>query len=287
MLFGCIVGLFIPKLGAFTSKGIPFLLGTVIFSSMFKIDMDKDAMKKDLSKASVYYILRFVALPVVLFYLFKPLSDFYSSALFLLSLLPVAVSAPAFTEIFKGDVTLSITSVVLSNALSPFVIPFMCSFFLRNTQPIDSMKMFETLAYTVILPIILHFPFRSQTKFKNWVLNNNAVITVVCIATLFAMAISKFKFEILAHYHILPLYLALSFVVYGLLYVIGWYIVPKAAKNDRISYSVGSGANNIGLGVALTIIYFPAELNILFIVSQIMWTLVLFPVKRVAKYIIA
>lgn len=246
-----------------------------------------DAMKKDLSKATIYYLLRFIALPVVLFYIFKPLSDFYSSALFLLTLLPVAVSAPAFTEIFKGDITLSITNVVLSNSLTPFVVPFMCSFFLRNTQPIDSAKMFETLAYTVILPIVLHFPFRKTTHFKNWLLDNNSVITVVCIATLFAMAISKYKYEIIAHYHILPLYLALSFVAYALLYVIGWYIVPKAQKKDRISFSVGSGANNIGLGVALTIIYFPAELNILFIVSQIMWTLVLFPVKRVARYIIA
>ena len=286
MLSGCIVGLFLPNPGTMVSTAIPVLLGTVIFSSMFKIKLDKQSLKRDFTKVAIYYVLRFVAVPVVLFYVVKPFSDFYSSALFLLALLPVAVSAPAFTDIFTGNTPLTITSVVFSNSITPFVVPLMCSIFLKSSHPIDSTQMFKTLAYTIILPIVLHFPFRKSPKIKSWLISNTSVIAVVCIAIMFSVAISKYKYEIAAHYQILPLYLAFSFTAYSLLYVIGWFIVPKAAKTDRISYAVGSGANNIGLGVALTILYFSAELNILFIISQIMWTLILFPVKRVARYIL-
>ena len=50
-------------------------------------------------------------------------------------------------------------------------------------------------------------------------------------------------------------------------------------KPRRISYSVSSGANNIGLGVTLTTLFFPGEVNVFFIIAQLSWIFMLIPMR--------
>jgi hypothetical protein len=74
-------------------------------------------------------------------------------------------------------------------------------------------------------------------------------------------------------------------VFYLILYLIGFYINYKNAKGNRIAFSVSSGANNIGMGVTLTMLFFPGDINVFFIVSQLAWIFVLIPMRYFYKYI--
>jgi hypothetical protein len=44
-----------------------------------------------------------------------------------------------------------------------------------------------------------------------------------------------------------------------------------------------SGANNVALGVVISFLYFPIKTGIFFIVCEIVWVLILIPVKRFLK----
>jgi predicted Na+-dependent transporter len=275
----CLIGFIVPNFGSFTLLAIPLLLAIVIFASFFQMDFTREVMAENLKKSLTFYLLRYILLPILVFFCFRAVSPFYASAFFLMLLLPSAVSSPAFSGIFRGNINLSITTVIISNSLVPLIIPAFCAQLFHNSHPINGLKMFQTLFLTIILPLILHFPVRRAKAVKQFFVDNNSIIAVFGISLVFVLAIAKYKIELVENVAFIPKFLAISFALYVLLYFAGWFLIPKNSRENKLTNSTSSGANNIGLGVAITILYFSPEINIFFIVAQFTWALTLIPVK--------
>jgi hypothetical protein len=139
--------------------------------------------------------------------------------------------------------------------------------------------MFLILIYTIVIPFIIYFPVREIKMVSSFFHQNTPVITALGLMTIFVFSTSKNKAIILATPYKVLLYAGISSVLFFILYLIGYYLVYKQTKSKRIAFSVSSGANNIGIGVTLTMLFFPGEINVFFIVSQIAWIFVLIPMK--------
>jgi len=277
----CFIGFLMPEVGSFTTYLIPIMLSIVIFSAYFQLDLTPQVLKSGIYKGTIYFFLRFVLIPVVAFYIFSQISAFWGTAMLLMTLLPAAVASPAFSSMFGGNVHLSLTNVLLSNVLSPFYIPLICSYFVHNEKSIDNTGMFITLALTVILPFIIHFPLRQVKVFSDTMKLYNPLISVFSVSLMFVFAVARYRHMLLDNLHLVIPYIFIAFLTFTIYYVVGWFLIPKSEKVDRITYSTSSGANNIGLGVTLTILYFPADINLFFIVSQLTWAFVLMPARVV------
>jgi predicted Na+-dependent transporter len=190
-------------------------------------------------------------------------------------LLPSAVSSPTFSLIFNGNITMSVFLVVFTNILTPLCIPLMCHYVLAGTQEFDGVRMFQSLFYTVFLPLVLHLPFRKSRSFSRLVVKHNSLITVVSLAFIFILAVARYKTDLISHISLIPQYIGISFLVFFFLYFVGWFMGGRTTIANKITFSISSGANNIGLGVTLTILYFSAEVNVYFITAQFTWTLIL------------
>jgi hypothetical protein len=77
----------------------------------------------------------------------------------------------------------------------------------------------------------------------------------------------------------LPAFAAMATAVLLIFYLGTYYLMSGHTRSERIAFSVSSGANNIGLGVTLTILFFPGDINVFIIVSQLAWIIVLIPVR--------
>ena len=64
------------------------------------------------------------------------------------------------------------------------------------------------------------------------------------------------------------------------MYLMGYLFIPKGDTAIRRTLSISSGANNMGLGVTITALYFTGKVNVFFIIAQIVWVLVLIPVRQ-------
>lgn len=150
-----------------TQQDISFIiivsLAVIIFASFFRVDLNRE-LAGDMKSSLVYFSVRFIVLPAVIYFLFVPVSPFYAVNFLLLLLLPAAVSSPAFTAMFGGNVAESLKLLVLTSFLSIATIPGITQLFLAKEVDIDGLQMFTTMVYTIVVPFALHLPFRRSAK---------------------------------------------------------------------------------------------------------------------------
>lgn len=283
LLLAAITGLFIPEPEAEVSTIIILSLAVIIFASFFKVELNRSLVTDDLLPASLYLVIRFVVVPVMFYYILAPVSPFYAVTFLLILLLPAAVSSPAFTAMFNGNVSLSLKILVFSSFLSILTIPLLCSWLISKDVNIDSRHMFYTMVYTIVIPFMVHLPLRRLSFLKKAMISNSPLITASGLIIVFIAATSKNRTIIFDNPLKVALYTLVSVVSYLLLYLFGFYIMNRQEKAGRIAYSVSSGANNIGLGVTITALFFPGEVNVFFIVAQLSWIFMLIPMRYFYK----
>lgn len=279
LLSSAIIGLYFPLPAINTSLLIIIALAIVIFSSYFKINLNNSLLRTDWKAIIFYFIVRFVLLPIVAFHLFRPFTNFYSISFFMLLLLPSAVSSPAFSAMYNGSVSLALKILIFSSFISIATIPLLSGTFLSKSVKIDSLHMFLILVYTIVIPFAVHIPFRKSHQTIAFFRNNNPVITALGLMSIFVFSTAKNRDIILNEPLKVLVYTGISSVFFLLLYFLGYYLIPKAEKRKKIAFSVCSGANNVGMGVTLTMLFFPGEINVFFIVAQIAWIFVLIPMR--------
>jgi len=279
LLLAALSGLFVPTINADISTIIILSLAVIIFASFFKVELSRSLITDDLLPASKYLLVRFVVLPVVAYYLIGLISPFYAVTFLLILLLPAAVSSPAFTVMFNGHVSLSLKILVFSSFLSILTLPLLCSLLLSREVGIDSRNLFYTMVYTIVIPFLVHLPLRRISNVKKALINNSPLITALGLIIVFIAATSKNRAVILDHPMKVLWYTLISVISYLALYLFGYYVLAGQDKSRRISYSVSSGANNIGLGVTITTLFFPGEVNVFFIIAQISWIFMLIPMR--------
>lgn len=283
LLFSAITGLFLPSGEYNTSVIIIISLAAIIFVSYFMIEFDSSFFRSDWKSILLFFVFRFIALPVLCYYTFLHLNSFYATAFFLLLLLPSAVSSPAFAAMFGGKISLTLKTLVLSSFVTILSIPLLSGLILARSIDIDSKHMFLVMIYTVIIPFITHLPVRRYKNIVSKINLNNPLITAIGLILIFVVSTSKNRAIILENPQKMLVYAGIAIIFYIVLYFIGFYSSVMLDRRRQVSFSVSSGANNIGMGVTLTILFFPGETNVFFIVSQLAWIFVLIPMRYFYK----
>ncbi|MFP4096179.1 MAG: bile acid:sodium symporter family protein [Cyclobacteriaceae bacterium] len=282
LLLATVAGFLLPQPGEFSGPLILAVLCFIIFASSFKVDFSPAFFKAHIFTILGFYLLRFLLLPSLLYGLVYFISPFYAGALFLLVVLPCGVTSPAFSNVFGGNVSLALALLILSSSLTPFALPFLGGLLMSEQVEVDRLRLFTTLFITVIFPYLAHLPFRKSRSISRWMRNHDSFISIVGIALIFALAIAEYRPVLLEDTRQLLPHFLVSITAFLLLYLFGWYAWLGAKRMDKIALLFSSGANNVALGVVISFLYFPTQMGVFFVVSEIVWVLVLIPVRRLA-----
>jgi predicted Na+-dependent transporter len=283
LLVSCVLAFFVPAPETSISWIILLALFTIIFASFFRFELDPAKMKPDLRKAGSYVLLRFLLLPLSGYLLLIFISPFYAFATFFLLLMPAAVSSPAFTSLFGARINLSMLILILSSFFSILTISFLTPMFYQGATHIGIGRFLFTLLVSILLPFLLHLPMRRYQPFSQGMVNNIPIITVLALSSIFVLAISGNRSAILDHPSRILLYLAVSVVLYGFMYAIGWLFGAGSGLEQKITCSVSSGMNNIGLAVSLATLYLPGDICIFLITAEFAWVGILLPLRLLWK----
>ena len=283
LLFSCMIGLLVPSVGSSTSLIVILSLAFIIFCSFFQINFSASAMSADMEISFAFWLVRYVIIPVIAYFAFKWISEFYALLLLLSFILPAAVSSPAFSAIFGGKPDLSLKILLYSSFLAVLTIPFLIRVLGGSAIHIKAGEMLLTLVYTIVVPFIVHLPLRHIKPVKETVGRFNALFTLIGLSTIFIVVTARNKPAIFKNPERVGWYALLALIIYAFMYLSGYYLFPNRHKDERRTFSISSGANNIGLGVTLTALFFPGNMNIFFIVSQLVWVLMLIPLRKVFK----
>lgn len=280
LLGATLTGMFLPSFGDLTDFVVIVSLALVIFSSFFQINLSFRTLMTDFRTSVWFIVARFVALPIVLYYLIEPFSSLSALMVLLLLLLPAAVSSPAFSVLFGGKADLSLKILLLTSFLSIVTIPFILRLLLGSATEVPVTSLMLTLLWTIVIPFLIHLPLRKVKAVRTIMLQYNSLFTLICLCVLGMTVTARNKTTILENPEMIGVYAVVSFMIYAAMYMLGYLFVPKGSTGIRKTLAVSSGANNIGLGVTLTTLFFAGQVNVFFIVAQIIWVLVLIPVRR-------
>jgi len=138
-----------------------------------------------------------------------------------------------------------------------------------------------TMVYTIVIPFLFHLPLRKLPSVRNIIVRYNALFTLMGLGMIFIAATARNKPAILGNPALVGLYAVITIILYFILYWIGYLLMPAQTRKVRITMSISSGANNIGLGVTITALFFPGNMNVFFIVAQLAWVLALIPLRKI------
>lgn len=275
----CVLGLFIPDLEYIPNSFLIVSLAIVIFLACFRIEFS-NFKTIAWQRVILFYTVRFILLPICIYYLISQISPTFAIALFLLTLLPAATSSPAMTSIFKGNVSLSFVLLILSSLLAPFVISLLVHFIIGKSIEIRTMNLFITLVLSILVPIICFGIIRLHQSTHHWLKENGPFYAVILIGITFSIATAKRKDIILTSPHSIILPFIISTAGFAFFYIIGWILGKYTTIKNQITYALSSGANNISIGVSIAILYFPPETSLFLIISIFPWLLALTPFKK-------
>lgn len=275
----CFLGFTVPFLQFVPAWGIILALAFVMFISYFKIDW-RELASVNLLRLSIFYTARFFLLPFILYFCVRTFSPSQALAIFLLAILPPGVSTPAMSRLFQGNISLSFALAVFGNISAPFTMPLLFSLIEMPAISIDTIGIMKSMVYLVLVPALFFLILRKRTVIHRFVKRDGAFLTVLCIGFTLAVAVAKQKHRILEDPMALLSPLMISSFGFFVFYFLVWKLLGKATWSNKISYTLSSGANNISLGISLALLYFPFDVSLFLIISELPWIFALIPFKR-------
>lgn len=272
LLIGFCAGLFLPGGEHIPKQTVIWILASVIFVSCSGITMN-DIRQIHIREALLFYIARYVAFPFILFFLINSIMPEFSYAVLLLALMPPGVASSGLTLIAGGNAAIALGVTVLASFLAPFVVPGVFAVAGKSIA-LDLVGIGQTIGLMIFLPVFLYFFIARKinpvkTQLKSW---SKAIITLL-MGTMLMVITMQMRDLFLEDWFLSLKAFGVLFLLFFVFYAAVWIVYFKAQTRRRIAYTFCSGAINNGLGISLAFLYFPPEVTLFLVLSEIPWIL--------------
>jgi bile acid:Na+ symporter, BASS family len=286
LLAGILLGLWSPV----TFKAPPvlpkILLGMMLFLAFLKIDAlevleNMRNFRLMIYIASVYMLV----IPLAFYFSTRIFDADLAVGILLLTAMPAGVSTPVLTDIAKGNISLSMSLTIVSQLLAPFTVPFLFWLVDIDSLTINKLLILKDIAILVFLPMIISQIVKRYLPLT--IEKTQHLFTSANVFLLFSfvyIAISSQRNVILENPAGLIWKIALLYLVFVLLHIIGYMITPKESREKRIAIAIGAAYMNNGMAIVLAVSYFKPEILVLMVLSELPWNTLLAPFKKVLTW---
>ena len=237
LLISVIIGLTLPGVESIPSIVVSVLLAIMVFFLCAKITV-AEIQGIAVTEVIVFYVLRFICLPILLFYLANAVVPRYATGVLLVALVPVGITTPTLVATFKGNVTLAFVLTIASSLLAPFVIPLIFMF-IGTSSELKISGLFATLFSIVFIPMLTYFfLLYVRKKSKKFIESNSSFISVTLMGAVVAIVVSKQKDVFLTDFGSLFLVLTLLSIAFLVFYLFGWFYPKKQVDKRRLFFGL-------------------------------------------------
>lgn len=246
------------------------LLATVLFFACARItSADLEAVR--VAEVVGFTLVRFGAVPLLLWGVALQLAPELAPAVLLLGLLPSGATSTAVTAILRGNPALALGATILSTAAAPVVIPACMAGLAGTTVAIDTVGMATTLVALLVVPTALWFGLaRRSQRVVGFCTTYGSAASVVLICTIAFFVANGQRARVLEDPgSLLGLY-ALGGLFYAGCYGLGALYGRGGSHRDRVGWTIASGNDNIVLGLTLALLHLP-EHAVTFLAWDLAW----------------
>lgn len=149
-------GIIFPGFGYYF-QSLPFYsLMALFFLSYLTIEHRAvwSSLKKDKFTILAFVVIKSLALPILIYYIFRIVAPAYALAALLLMGVSTGVVAPFISNLVKGNSALVLVVVVITSALVPFTLPFLVQAIAAGHTDISLPAMIRMLVTVIFVPIV-------------------------------------------------------------------------------------------------------------------------------------
>lgn len=269
-------------------EGLPryfplMIIAVAMFYSCSKVSVE-ELKQMQLVPALMFYVLRFVLLPVPFFYAAKMVAPDYALGTLLLVLSPVGVASTAIAAMVRANASVVLSATMLTHALTPVMIPLFVYVLGGSVVDVDPYKMGGALGAGIFLPAVLYFfGVRCIAPLKAYVHREADFMMSLCIGLLIVVITGFERDYILTHPWQVFLMAVGSFVVVAVPYIVAWGYALRMGVKDRKTYMICSGVTNTSLAAAIAALYFPSQTVVYTIVIEIPFVIALMAFMHYAR----
>lgn len=255
---------------------IPWIFAFITFSGSLNSNFSslKGVIKSPLPLLIILSLLHIV-MPVIVWiagdFIFT--NDHLTvTGLVLAAVIPTGITSFIWVTIYKGNIALALSIILLDTILSPFLVPHTLSFLVGQEVEIDTFSIMNGLLYMVVLPSLVGMFINQLSKGKSVkvskalapfsklglasvVMINGAVVgpyLKVITSKLVVIAITVF---------------ILAFIGYLIAWLVGnWLNIDRETK---VAMIFTGGMRNISAGAVIAVQYFPPAVAVPVIVGML------------------
>lgn len=178
----------------------------------------------------------------------------------LAAIIPTGITSFIWVSIYRGNLALALSIILVDTFLSPFIVPYSVSLFAGEKVVIDVFGMMKGLFGMVVFPSIIGMVLNELTKGK---ITERVGTKLAPFSKIALAAVVMINSAVVAPYLIdinmkLFLIAGLAFTVSASGYLFSWMIGKflKWNKDDVVTLMFTGGMRNISAGAVLAISYF-------------------------------
>lgn len=285
LVAGVLIGLWYPISSDYLISLPKPLMMVMLFLAFLKTDSIDILEKIRDYKLMVYIVLMFMIVIPILFFISVNIFDpKLAVGVLLLTAMPAGVSTPIFTDIAKGNIALSMSIVIATSLIAPFTVPLLFWMIKINNLSISPMLMFKDLVLMIFLPLVVSQIVKKYLP--SLVTKTQHLFTSVNILLLFALiyAVIASKRDVILNDSVrLLLQLSFLYLIFILMHITGYLIAYKQKKENKIAITIGAAYMNNGMAIVLAAAHFEPSILVMMILSEIPWSTLLAPFKRLIR----
>jgi bile acid:Na+ symporter, BASS family len=253
LLAAITLGILFPFLHSYAFL-IKYLLMIMLFFSFLKMDVKLS----DILINHFYILLANILIPLVFYFVFLLLGNsLLAQIAFITGIAPTAIASPIIINLLKGKIEFSVISILLTNFVIAFLLPFLIPILLNSTSTISFSDVLIPVSQIFLIPFVLSLILKKYfVSFKNRLVKLNKYVFYFLILniTLGTSNASNYIRAEMGFGDIIIYEIALvSLILCFLSFFIGKLFAPKFLQAEG-SQSLGQKNNGFTVWVALTFI---------------------------------
>ncbi|MFC4320432.1 bile acid:sodium symporter family protein [Litchfieldia salsa] len=198
---------------------------------------------------------------------------FTMTGLILGMIIPTGITSFLWVSIYKGNIALTLSIILIDTILSPLIVPLTLSLFVGEKVEMDVLHIMMGLFGMVVLPSLLGMVLNQYTKgrIKEVWSPRLSPFSKICLGivvmingSVVAPYIQKIDFKLAV---ISIVVLIIAFTGYLFSFIIGFLF--KRDKETIIALTFSGGMRNISAGAVLAVSYFPAPVAVPVVIGML------------------
>lgn len=279
------IGLLIPAFGKTLSfLIIPFLM-VILFLTYLKTDFMEIISHIKKPFFLIYILFMFLlVIPAAVFYIFQLINPELSIGFLLLCSMPAGVASPVFTNIVKGNTSLSIIVSLISFLIAPFTVLLLFSLLTQQILPIDLWSLSKTMLLYVLVPLLsAQIIKKTNPKIIKMTKSYYNFISILIVCFLIYIGIASQPSSILKNPIITFLDILWLYALFIFLQILGYLTAFWRNKEDKIALSIAKTYMNNSLALGLALAFFTPKIALIMMLSEIPWNTTLGPFNYFLK----